>query len=166
MNKPVTPFYKMAMMTNVIGKLIFSNKENYQNILIVGNSMFFEKIKKALELLKDRSRDAYKIVSQSISMIIETKDDYLSVGKSGASLLLTGSDVRKTSDIWLAGIIAFYGFRAKLYNDAKQSMGINYKIPNEIYSGKNAWDFQYNVLNQIGSSYDEMNHLVEFLKSK
>lgn len=150
----------------VIKNAWFAQNTEFKNVQIRGTQSFCWKITESLSVLRDKDSTSFDIVNEHLSLIIQSDTTFLSLGMGGAVLSIEGQEALRSTTTWLASILAYQGFRAKLYNDYKnQHKGLS-AVPEDVYSGEKAWDFQYNCLRNIGANYDELEHLSQFVKKQ
>ena len=150
---------------SALKSILFSKKVQIDNITIQGSEEFLKKVSVALELLKERDLEVYKITNESLDWIIEGQSTMLSLTRWGGTLSLGGEQV-DSSQTWLAGLLAYQGSRSGLYLENLSKNSNSHKVPKEFYSGDKVWNMRYESLQRLGASYEELKRLADFIETK
>lgn len=157
-------FDRIADVIYAIKSVCFAQKKFFNRIEINGSKQFCERIFDALLLLKERDPQAYKIVDDSLSLLLESRETIFTPSLTGIGVGIS-RDCYETSLPWLASFIAYQGFKAKLLLEASKRSGVSVmRISKDTYSGKKVWDRQYECLKSLGADYDELKHLADFIE--
>lgn len=153
---------RLSSVFQVLKYLLHGQKEVISSIEIHGDREFCEVVKEALLLLKGKDPSSFTLADQHLNLIIQSGETLLSPSKWGIALSLEERETKSVSQTWLA----YEGFRAKLAHDYLAQHGRLGKVPQIVYSGEKAWDFMYDSLKKIGGSYEELQHLADFIKKE
>ena len=150
----------------VVRNLLFGHKEVISSIEIKGDREFCEGVKKALLLLKEKDYPSFSMVNQNLDLVVQSGKTLLEPGRDVAVLALEGNEAKESTQTWLACLLACYGYQAKLAHSYLHQHKSSFKVPEVVYSGKKAWDFMYECLNRVGGSYEELQHLKDFIEKE
>jgi len=143
-------------------------KAGLYEIPIVGNVDCKIKTIKALELLRNKAKNHFEIVTDHIS-IIECVDRGSGIRVQDSSVKI-GKITMDAGTIWYAGVLVHESCHSLLYSDyLKNNPQSNY-VPSDIYSGRDAEAFclglQYYALSLIDHGRYTSDYFVNILKSE
>lgn len=148
---------------SIIESALFAETKRFCDIEVKGRRKFCEKVIHSLDLLKDKDPANLDLINANFPLIIQSTTTFLSLGLGGAALTLEGEETLKSSDTWLAGLLAYHAYRAQLYSDYKNQHMESHEVPENAYSGDKVSNFHYECLRRIGASYEELEHLSKFI---
>lgn len=146
--------------------LLFGHKEKVSSIDIHGDRAFCEAVKQALLLLRESDLSTFNLIDRHLNLIIQSGETLLDSHRDGAALALDGKEAKDASRTWLACLLACKAFQAKLFSVCKTQHKRFSKVPEAAYTGETTWNFMYECLKKIGGSYEEMQHLSEFIREE
>ena len=151
----------------MIRNLLFGHKDVVSSIEIRGDTEFCEFTKKALLLLKTKCFSSFDLINRHLEFIVEGRGETALTSEfGGAMLALDGKEVKNMTETWLAALLAYNAFQAKLCHEYKSRHKSVFKVPASIYCGEETWEFMYECFQKVGGSYDELQHLAEFIKTE
>ncbi len=129
---------------------------------IRGTANFENQVVTALTLLRAKSPEAYRIVTNNIGIIKQAKRTGMAAYSTPPTFELNGRTAFY-STTWCAGCIAHDSFHSKLYHDyLKQHLGA-VRVPDDVWTGeaseRKCLAHQTRVLKDIGASFDEISWL-------
>ena len=112
--------------------------------------------------MRERSPEAYQTVKENIDAIYQSKKDAMAtLGKGPGCLAI---DITDQSITWIAGKIYFDSKRISLIHRIRKH-GRMFMAPRE-YSYEKVADDHYRILKEIGSEYEELKHLADWIESE
>ena len=139
-----------------------------KEIPIVGNVDCKIKTNKALELLKNKAKKHFEIVTDNIRIIeCVEKGSGIRVWDSRVQI---GEPTMNAGTIWLAGALVHESCHSLLYSDYLKNNPQSNFVPSDIYSGRNAetfcLGFQYSAISMIDHGRYTADYFINLLKSK
>lgn len=64
------------------------------------------------------------------------------------------------------GLLAYEAYRVKLYQDYLDQVKKAFRVPKLVHSNDKALDFMYECLQKVGGTYEETQHLADFIKEE
>jgi len=137
-------------------------------IPIVGNVDCKIKTNKALELLKNKAKKHFEIVTDNIRIIeCVEKGSGIRVWDSRVQI---GEHTMNAGTIWLAGALVHESCHSLLYSDYLKNNPQSNFVPTDVYSGRNAetfcLGFQYSAISMIDHGRYTADYFINLLKSK
>ena len=157
---------RVTSVFQVLRNLLFGHKEVISSIEIKGGRDFCQAVKKALLLLNERDAPTFNLVNQHLDLIVQSGKTLLEPGRDVAILGLEEKEAKDSSQSWLACLLACKALQAKLFSDYKTQNTKFSKVPEAAYTGEKTWNFMYECLKRIGASYEELQHLKDFIEKE
>ena len=144
-------FLKRLKQTIIDIKGVYKDCEKYNAISIRGNKDFIYKTKLALDLLQEKSPDAFNLIKGSLKDIIMGSHSYAGVDYSTCVI----GNAYMAPLIIYASTLAHEAYHIELYRKFKKDNPSIRKVPPEVYGGaigeKKALDYEVGVLRQLGA---------------
>jgi len=139
-------------------------------ISIVGDDSCKTKTNQSLELLKNKAKNVYEIVTFHIG-VIECVDEGSGMrAYDTPPRFLAGKATVDAGTIWYAGFIAHESCHSYLYSNYLKENPQSNSVPSDIWTGENAeaecLDFQYDALVLIGASQFTLDYVENMIESK
>jgi hypothetical protein len=146
----------------------YGHREIIFSIELTGDRKFCKVVREAILILKEKNQEALIVINEHVGFIIQSsKPSSLCPSETGGMLaLLEEREAKGTSKTWLACLLAYEAYRSKMYQEYSVGHKQSFKVPEAVYSGDKAWDFMYECLKKIGGTYEEIQHLANFIKEK
>jgi len=133
--------------------------EKLKKIEIKGSKKFKNQVTKALELLKEKTPEAYQIVTEYVRRIEQGKHSGMWAYKKPPTYEMA-DETTFYSVTWCAGSIAHDSLHSKFYHDYKKEHSGS--VPDKVWVGEDAEKkcirHQLEVLKKIGAPKHEIDH--------
>lgn len=147
--------YRRLVIALRIIKALFDKKSRHEAVTIYGSENFISATVKALELLKDKTPEAYQLVRTHVGDIVSGKPSavFPDMLWLGPTYVIMGASYSEGSTIEYAAAIAHEAYHCELYSKAEKANPGKRVQPND-YSGEQAealcLQFQCDVLSKLG----------------
>jgi hypothetical protein len=135
----------------------------FEGLQIKGNARFTDQVVSALTLLRDKSPEAYGIVTNHVGAIKQAKRSGMRLDLPTPTFELA-NPTAFYSLTWCAGSIAHDSFHAKLYHDRLKAQHGAVPVGNfssQVEEEKQCLRHQLGVLREIGAPLFEIGHCAE-----
>ncbi len=133
----------------------------YDKITIVGDAMFIDQVKRALDLIRGQAPDEYEEIVTYLKRIEWSTRSGMAAYEDPPTFYLANATAF-ASITWCAGSIAHDAYHSKLYHEFLVTNG-NLSVPDYIWTGKGpemkCIEFQLIVMNKIDAPKNERDYL-------
>lgn len=163
-------FRRAGIVLRVVRALIGNNRF-YDDITIYGNEDFIESTIKALELLKGKIPDTYKLVQMHIGDIVSGTPSgvFTDLRRFGPTFVIVAPSCSNGSIREYAADLAHEAYHCELYSNAERG-GLGSHVEPSAYSGENAEKlclrYQCDVLRKLGMSEIEVQDYEGLIRTK
>ena len=137
----------------------FDRSAHFETIEVRGNARFIEQVTNALALLRLRSPDSYRIVTNCIGVIVRSKHSGMAAYDNPPTFELNDRTAF-ASVTWCASSIAHDSIHSKLFLDYRKAHPETGTVPDEVWEGEavehRCCERQTQVLQEIGAPASEI----------
>lgn len=145
---------------------LYGYREVVFSIEITGDAAFCKSVKGALLYIKQKDYLLFELINRHLKFIIQGRRRIMNPFREGAIVGFEKKEAEGVSPAWLACLLAYEAYRAKLHHDYLAQHKRSLWVPKSVYAGDKAWDFMYTCLEKVGGSFEEKQHLDNFIQQE
>jgi hypothetical protein len=136
------------------------HESDFYGVAVYGSTSFIERVERSLNLLREKSSDAFKLTQRYAPRIEQNSRSGMRAYDDPPTFDLS-QKTASYSDSWCAGSIAHDTYHSKLYHEFLDAHGG--PVPDEAWSGKakelECIHYQARVLRNIGAPESEITYV-------